>query len=195
MPPLAEDSEEFGGFEPSSGSTFVSNGLGNGGNNGNFGGASFTPSGVSGSSNNVNGNRLSSFSGNNAGSSLGVRVASPRLTNVVASSGVSNSATNGNGFVKGLGNGATSDGDYKILRQEGDINEDGYHYLYETENKIQAEETGRVLNKGTDDAHIEATGYFEYVGPDGITYRVDYTADENGFHPTVSYLSLLLLKP
>lgn len=185
LPPLAEDSEEFGGFEPNSVSSFVS------GNNGNFAGASVTQSTPSqnrfdSSSSNVNGNRFNL--GGNVASSVG-RAPSTAGTNTAfngASSRLVSAGASNNGFVKGLGNVGKSDGDYKVLRQEGEVNEDGYHYLYETENKIQAEETGRVLNKGTDDAHIEATGFFEYVGPDGVTYRVDYTADENGFQATVS---------
>lgn len=184
LPPLAEDSEEFGGFAPDSGSTFTSGGGSNGG--------SFGSSSGSGS-NNLNGNRLSSSSSfNNAPVRPTIAKTPPKTSLGAASSrftqgGSSKSAANGNGFVKGLGNRVNADGDYKIFRQEGDINEDGYHYLYETENQINAEETGRVVNKGRDDAHIEATGFFEYVGPDGVTYRVDYTADENGFNPVVSF--------
>lgn len=95
------------------------------------------------------------------------------------------------GFVNGIGGLARSgpnsaDANYNVLRQESDMGQDGYRYSYETENKIIAQEEGRVVNRGRADETIEAKGFFEYVGPDGNTYRVDYIADENGFQPTVS---------
>merc|ERR1712098_509938 len=31
-------------------------------------------------------------------------------------------------------------------------------------------------------------GSYDYVGPDGVTYKVDWYADETGFHPTLDHL-------
>lgn len=216
LPPLAEDSEEFGGFDApvstfggndnSLRNNFVSTSVSQNGFGGSQASNAFTNQGGSNanrftgsvsSSNQRVGIRptTSTTSVISAGNAFGVSSAPSFVQSPVQSSNSdfgssrlsssSSSQSSNNGFVKGLGNGATSDGDYKVLRHESEANEDGYHYVYETENQIQAEETGRLLNKGTDDAHIEATGFFEYVGPDGVTYRVDYTADENGFQATV----------
>lgn len=51
---------------------------------------------------------------------------------------------------------------------------------YETENGIQAQESGEV--KGTDEeGTIESvTGSYSYVAPDGQRITVNYIADENG---------------
>lgn len=59
---------------------------------------------------------------------------------------------------------------------------------YETENKIFGEEQGKVHNKGTDDEALKAFGYYKYTGLDNVEYRVDYTADENGFVPQGAHL-------
>ncbi|XP_022122761.2 larval cuticle protein LCP-30-like [Pieris rapae] len=73
----------------------------------------------------------------------------------------------------------------RIITQDSDSSANGYHYSFQTENGIAAEETGNVAtaNEGN-----KVRGFYEYVGDDGLTYRVDYTADENGFHPTGAHL-------
>ncbi|GAB0093179.1 larval cuticle protein LCP-30 [Sergentomyia squamirostris] len=73
-----------------------------------------------------------------------------------------------------------SSGGWQTLRQESDVRPDGYHYLYETENGILAEESGRVERE---DEGLKAQGYYQYVGDDGQTYRVDYEAGPEGFIP------------
>lgn len=74
----------------------------------------------------------------------------------------------------------------RILKQDQDQDEKGYHYVYQTENGINAEEYGKVdqgLSGGTN-----ARGFYEYTGDDGLKYRVDYVADDNGFQPSGAHL-------
>ncbi|XP_055644746.1 endocuticle structural glycoprotein ABD-5-like isoform X2 [Toxorhynchites rutilus septentrionalis] len=42
----------------------------------------------------------------------------------------------------------------------------------------------KILDDGTEVLVI--TGAYTYVGPDGVKYTVNYFADENGYHPTVT---------
>lgn len=59
---------------------------------------------------------------------------------------------------------------------------------FETENKIRAKENAVLKNPNTIDEGIASNGFYEYIGPDGFMYRVDYTADENGFRPKLRRL-------
>ncbi|CAH2089158.1 unnamed protein product [Euphydryas editha] len=70
----------------------------------------------------------------------------------------------------------------KILAYQSENNGHSYHYAYETENGIKAQEVGHV-GKGT-----RAEGAYSYTGDDGHVYTVTYTADENGFHPQGAHL-------
>lgn len=64
-----------------------------------------------------------------------------------------------------------------------------FHFRsFETENKIRAEEKAVLKNPNTVDEGIASKGFYEYIGPDGFMYRVDYTADEKGFRPSVKRL-------
>lgn len=76
----------------------------------------------------------------------------------------------------------------RVLKLENDLNQDSYHYAYETENNIRGEENGRVINQNTKNEGIAATGFYEYVGPDNVKYRIEYIADENGFQAAGSHL-------
>lgn len=58
----------------------------------------------------------------------------------------------------------------------------GFIRSYETENGILGEEQGRIEKQTEGDA-LRSTGFYHYTGDDGLLYRVDYTADENGFVP------------
>lgn len=59
-----------------------------------------------------------------------------------------------------------------------------YSFRYETEDGTVREEQGAPLENGG----MGTSGSYEYVGPDGRIYRVDFVADENGFQPRGDHL-------
>lgn len=98
-------------------------------------------------------------------------------------------SNNGNQFASGNGFGDKYENNqYRILKKVEKVEQDGYHYLYETENGIEAEEQGKLANVGTDDEGMRAHGFYTYTGPDNVVYTVRYTADENGFVPEGAHI-------
>ncbi|KAJ8717035.1 hypothetical protein PYW08_005434 [Mythimna loreyi] len=77
----------------------------------------------------------------------------------------------------------------EILKYENEINEDGYHYSYETSDGTKAQQQGRVIpGAKPEEGSLDVTGSYSYIGDDGQTYTVTYTADENGFHAEGAHL-------
>ncbi|XP_058839596.1 larval cuticle protein LCP-30-like [Topomyia yanbarensis] len=77
---------------------------------------------------------------------------------------------------------ADNDG-WKIIRLENQVRQDGYNYVFETQNGINAEESGKIESDGKGSEGLRSQGFYQYVGDDGQVYRVDYVADTNGFVP------------
>lgn len=73
----------------------------------------------------------------------------------------------------------------KTLKESQEQNENGYKYEFETANNIKSQEQGRLDDDGANSKILRVEGSYQYTGDDGQTYRVDYTADENGFRPRV----------
>ncbi|XP_013110558.1 larval cuticle protein 4-like [Stomoxys calcitrans] len=64
--------------------------------------------------------------------------------------------------------------DAEILKFNSDVNEHGFQYEYETSNHIHAQASG--------DEHT-VKGDFEWESPEGEHIKVNYVADDDGYHP------------
>jgi len=62
-----------------------------------------------------------------------------------------------------------------------------FDYSFEAENGHKQEASGTM--RRVDDTDVAVMkGSYEYIGADGLTYVVDWYADETGFHPTAPHL-------
>ncbi|XP_012544117.1 cuticular protein RR-1 motif 6 isoform X1 [Bombyx mori] len=84
---------------------------------------------------------------------------------------------------------ANANRDAKIIRQELDVNPDGaYHWTYETENGIVADETGGLKNPQDENPIPSVQGRVSWTAPDGQLVEIQYVADENGYQPQGSFI-------
>ncbi|XP_018332686.1 pupal cuticle protein 20-like [Agrilus planipennis] len=66
--------------------------------------------------------------------------------------------------------------------------EGNYAYSYQTGNGISARESGRYVGGLPEGGASVAEGSYSFTAPDGHTYSISYTADENGFHPVGAHI-------
>jgi len=62
-----------------------------------------------------------------------------------------------------------------------------FNYMYKTANDINVMAEGELRTVCDEDVSV-MRGSYEYIGPDGNTYKVEWYADETGFHPTLDHL-------
>lgn len=60
-----------------------------------------------------------------------------------------------------------------------------FHIRYEQSDGQKRNEEGVLKNPGAEDESIAVKGSYAWVDQDGVTYVVNYVADENGFQPTI----------
>ncbi|XP_055695803.1 endocuticle structural glycoprotein SgAbd-5-like [Lutzomyia longipalpis] len=77
--------------------------------------------------------------------------------------------------------------DVQLVRYVNNQDQDqqgGYQFTYELSDGQIRSETGALKDVG-EERVIIVQGAYTFVGPDGQIYWVNYTADENGFHPVI----------
>ncbi|XP_034236289.1 endocuticle structural glycoprotein SgAbd-8-like [Thrips palmi] len=61
-----------------------------------------------------------------------------------------------------------------------------YSFSYELSDGSARSEQAVLQNAGTPDEFLLVTGSFRWTSPDGQVTQVDYTADDNGYHHSIS---------
>ncbi|XP_043648538.1 larval cuticle protein 65Ag1-like [Drosophila teissieri] len=82
----------------------------------------------------------------------------------------------------------SSSSDAQVLRSESDVGPESFKYLYETSDGSAAQAEGQLNNVGSENEALVVRGSYSFVADDGITYTVNYIADENGFQPQGAHL-------
>ncbi|XP_022909081.2 endocuticle structural glycoprotein SgAbd-5-like [Onthophagus taurus] len=76
-----------------------------------------------------------------------------------------------------------------ILQQDYNKHGNGnYKFQYQTSDGMSREENAELKNEGTDNEALVVQGSYSYVGSDGVTYTINYVADENGYRPTGEHI-------
>lgn len=59
---------------------------------------------------------------------------------------------------------------------------------FETSDGVAKQEQGELKTFGPESAAVVARGSYSFLGDDGVTYTVNYVADENGFKAEGAHL-------
>ncbi|EDW50669.1 larval cuticle protein 65Ag1 [Drosophila sechellia] len=76
----------------------------------------------------------------------------------------------------------------EILRSNSDVGSESFKYEFEITDGQAAQAEGQLKNIGSENEAISVHGYYRFVADDGVTYEVQYIADENGFQPQGAHL-------
>ncbi|XP_026729786.1 endocuticle structural glycoprotein SgAbd-5-like [Trichoplusia ni] len=88
--------------------------------------------------------------------------------------------------VAGPASRAYSPNDVEILQYDNDnIGLGNYKYSYQQSDGTGQSQEGKLINEGQENESLAVTGSYTWVGPDGVTYRITYKADENGYQPEI----------
>lgn len=62
-------------------------------------------------------------------------------------------------------------------------------FSYETSDGQKREEYGQIIRPEGKEEFLFVTGSYSYIGPDGVTYKTEYVADDTGYHPVGDHLT------
>lgn len=83
---------------------------------------------------------------------------------------------------------ASTSPDAKITRSQTEVEPEKFTSDFETSDGSSQQAQGVLKYFEDDNAAVVQSGSYKYIGDDGLTYQVDWTADEKGFHPKAAHL-------
>ncbi|KAL3283226.1 hypothetical protein HHI36_006374 [Cryptolaemus montrouzieri] len=89
-----------------------------------------------------------------------------------------------------LGAPLIDDASATIIDYKYELQENGYTFEYVTSNGISRSETGRFIKDLSGNEILKVDGFYSYEDDTGKLQRVQYHADENGFIPQTSFMSV-----
>lgn len=85
---------------------------------------------------------------------------------------------------------ALAGGEYdhiQVVRSEQEVNPDSFKINLELDNGQVQQQEGHLQGQGEEQAIVQQ-GSFSWNAPDGTPISIQYTADENGYHPVGDHL-------
>ncbi|XP_045764326.1 endocuticle structural protein SgAbd-6-like [Maniola jurtina] len=73
----------------------------------------------------------------------------------------------------------------QILKQESEVDVNGYNFEFETSDGTSRQEQGEYKND-TEQQGLSVKGSYKYIAPDGQQISVTFVADKNGYQPSES---------
>ncbi|CAD7004122.1 larval cuticle protein 5-like [Ceratitis capitata] len=86
--------------------------------------------------------------------------------------------------------------DVSIVRQDSDVQPEGYNFIVETSDGTQHSASGALQNAATDHESLAVKGSYSWTDEKtGEKFTVNYVADENGFRPEGAHLPVAPVAP
>ncbi|EDW72935.1 uncharacterized protein Dwil_GK16914 [Drosophila willistoni] len=79
-------------------------------------------------------------------------------------------------------------GEAEILKSVSEVGPESFQFDWETSDGQAAQAEGHLNNVGSENESLAVKGSYRFIGDDGVTYEVQYIADENGFQPQGAHL-------
>ncbi|CAF4778098.1 endocuticle structural protein SgAbd-6-like [Pieris napi] len=79
--------------------------------------------------------------------------------------------------------GQTQQAPVEIVKQDSEVDVNGYNFDFETSDGTSRQEQGEYKND-TEQQGLLVKGSYKYIAPDGQHISVSFVADKNGYQPT-----------
>lgn len=63
-----------------------------------------------------------------------------------------------------------------------------YVFRFSQSDGTGANQVGTIKNEGSEDEYLAVSGSYTWVAPDGVTFKVTYIADKDGYKPEITVI-------
>uniref|UniRef100_A0A1A9W4X2 Larval cuticle protein 8 n=1 Tax=Glossina brevipalpis TaxID=37001 RepID=A0A1A9W4X2_9MUSC len=78
--------------------------------------------------------------------------------------------------------------DVQTVRNDAEVLPESFHFGVETNDGTRHDAEGHLKVVDKENAALVVKGSYQFVAKDGLTYTVEYTADENGYQAQGAHL-------
>lgn len=70
-----------------------------------------------------------------------------------------------------------------VIKLQNDVGRENFNFEIELSDGSVQKAQGQLKQVDGEHAAIVQSGFYKFIGDDGLSYKVEWTADELGFHP------------